>query len=540
MMSSNAVIYTRVSTDEQGKGFSLPTQLEACRKHAVDRGYVVVAEYTEDYTGSVLDRPELTRLRDMVASGAIQTVVVYDMDRMSRKAAHQMYLEEEFKKAGVAIDYVIGDYTDSPEGTLHKQIRAVIAEYEREKIKERTLRGKRGRAQAGSVLVGRVAPYGYDYDRGERSGSLRINEDEAAIVRQIFHWYVNGDETGKPLGRLAIANRLSQVAAPTKNDLTGFRKAKKGYGIWSKSTVGRMLTSEVYAGTWYYNRHQRTSRTTSRARDRRDWIPVNVPAIIDRELWDAAQQRAHDNRINSPRNTKHDYLMRGRLRCADCGLLFRARTEPRGKVKGYYSCGGQKIEHSVDFQNKPCHRSLRQEDVDDRVWERIKTVLLNPALLTDSMRQKQAEISQERQLKAQHQANIDKQLDLNRAQQGKLLRTYLADNTLISETVFASEMTRLRDDATRLEQERDLLAQDMTTSEDVSDETIKQVEDFCENVRKGIEAFTFADKLAVVEILNITGIVYRGVTRTDDTIVLSGFMPDTEVDSSAIAATTCS
>ena len=59
-MTKRAVIYGRVSTKEQEeKGFSLPSQLEACRKYAIDNDYEIVSEYSEDYSGTELERPEL-------------------------------------------------------------------------------------------------------------------------------------------------------------------------------------------------------------------------------------------------------------------------------------------------------------------------------------------------------------------------------------------------------------------------------------------------------------------------------------------------
>ncbi len=101
-MTKRVVLYARVSTDEQAeKGYSLPTQLEACRKYAQVHGLDVVCEISDDYTGTSLDRPGLDQLRGMIARREVEAVIVYTSDRWSRKLAHMLILREEFMLAGV-------------------------------------------------------------------------------------------------------------------------------------------------------------------------------------------------------------------------------------------------------------------------------------------------------------------------------------------------------------------------------------------------------------------------------------------------------
>ena len=137
-----AAIYSRVSTDEQTKGYSLQTQVDACHSYAQDRKYAVVEVFSDDYTGAAIDRPGLNKLRDYMYSNPLDVVIVYDLDRLARKSAYQILIEEEFNRAGVTIEYVIGQYEDSDEGRLQKQFRGIIAEYEKNKIMERSKRGK--------------------------------------------------------------------------------------------------------------------------------------------------------------------------------------------------------------------------------------------------------------------------------------------------------------------------------------------------------------------------------------------------------------
>src|SRR5260221_810513 len=126
-----AVIYARVSTDEQAKGFSLPTQIEECSKYASEKGYEVLYTFTDDYTGESLNRPGLDEMRAFITANHVDSIIILDVDRWARKSIYQMLLEDEFFRAGLNIEYVFGHYPDTVEGRLQKQIKGAIAEYEK-------------------------------------------------------------------------------------------------------------------------------------------------------------------------------------------------------------------------------------------------------------------------------------------------------------------------------------------------------------------------------------------------------------------------
>src|SRR5687767_3203766 len=94
-----AAIYARVSTEDQGKGFSIPTQIEACQKLAEREGYTVPEAHVlidEGISGTTMDRPGLRTVRELVQTKAIAAVIVIDPDRLSRNLGHQLLLAEEF------------------------------------------------------------------------------------------------------------------------------------------------------------------------------------------------------------------------------------------------------------------------------------------------------------------------------------------------------------------------------------------------------------------------------------------------------------
>jgi len=155
----SAAIYARVSTTGQAdKGYSLPTQIDACQRLAQQEGYTVPENhiFVDDSTGTSLNRPQLTTLRDLVHQRLVQAVFVHDLDRLSRKLAHQLLLTDEFEQSGVVLRSVaVPDGVTTPEAQLLSNVRGIIAEYERAKVLERTARGRRGRAQDGHVPYGR-------------------------------------------------------------------------------------------------------------------------------------------------------------------------------------------------------------------------------------------------------------------------------------------------------------------------------------------------------------------------------------------------
>src|SRR4029078_9081337 len=135
-------------------------------------------------------------------------------------------------------------------------IRATIAEYEREKIMERMIRGRVLKVRAGHVLGHSTPPYGYGVAMNQEGKATLIpHDDEARIVRMIFDWYVNG-YNGKKITIIGIAKKLTEMGIPTRHDTNpkGGGTKKRAWGIWGSSFVAKILKTEVYIGKWYYRK----------------------------------------------------------------------------------------------------------------------------------------------------------------------------------------------------------------------------------------------------------------------------------------------
>ncbi len=141
-----AAIYARVSTDRQKEEQTIASQTTALIERAQQEGYTVPTQWIfedEGYSGAVLVRPGLERLRDLSHEGQIQALWVYSPDRLSRKYAYQVLLVEEFVRHGVEVLFVRSPKAQTSEEELLLQFQTMIAEYERAQIAERSRRGKR-------------------------------------------------------------------------------------------------------------------------------------------------------------------------------------------------------------------------------------------------------------------------------------------------------------------------------------------------------------------------------------------------------------
>src|SRR5436189_1110983 len=296
-MNKLAAIYARVSSDRQREDKTIASQTTCLREYAQAQGYTVPSEWVfedEGYSGATLARPGLERLRDLVAEGQVQAVLVYGPDRLSRKYAYQVLLLEEFSRQGVETVFLQGVPAQTPEERLLVQFEGMIAEYERAQIAERTRRGKRHRAKSGCVNVLCGAPYGYRYIKKSEQAQAyyEIVEAQAAVVRKIFAWY-----TQELWSIGAIARQLNEERIPTRS----------GRGLWERSTVWAMLRNPAYQGMACFGKtevcpRQRITRplrqkggysrrsSSSKEKERSQWIEIAVPALVSRETFALAQE----------------------------------------------------------------------------------------------------------------------------------------------------------------------------------------------------------------------------------------------------------
>jgi site-specific DNA recombinase len=352
-----AILYARVSKDDTSNdGRNLEGQLDMGRQYAKEQGYSIVAELPEDVrgaSGASFDLPQINRSLSMAQAGEFDVLVVREIDRLSRDLAKQLFLENEFKRHGVRIEYVLGRYDDSPEGELMKKVRAVIADYERTKITERSARGRRLKAKDGKWPGDGHAGYGYAKIGQGKKAHLVIDAVEAGIVWRIFELYVGRE--GKPLPFQSIAAMLTAEGVPPPNRGAAANE-KYASNVWHRNTVRSIIDHSRYVGRFRYGD-----------------IGVHLPelAIIDEETWEAAKARRKQSKGRYARKgQKYEWLLAGHVQCS-CGGGMSGTAMQKGRYR-YYQCnqyGNKRHARTCD------EKMLRAPETEEAVWEWIHNLL---------------------------------------------------------------------------------------------------------------------------------------------------------------------
>jgi site-specific DNA recombinase len=377
--TKRAALYPRVSTGAQEtEGSSLETQEEAMRRYAAERGYAVEHVLTEIHTGTELwERPQLSKLRELVRAGAVDVVIAYSIDRLSRDPVHMGVVVSEAEHHGVDVEFVTEPLDHSPEDQLIRFVRGFAAKVEHEKIRERTVRGRRARAAAGKIHPSGRPKYGYRFN-ADRSG-YEIDPATAAVVRRIK------DEVliGKPLRRVCLDLVADGVPTP----------ARSAIGAWYPSTVRDILTDSFY---WGQPRAFRDAVVKERGRVTRTRrpeaeqvaLPASVaPPIFTEDEAGAVMARLVANRDQASRRNRDpeaSLLRGGYVRCGVCGRAMHFRNPSDGvRADGgrkrrypHYSCDATRHGAPSD-----CMQSIGAERLDAAVWERVAAILSRPELI---------------------------------------------------------------------------------------------------------------------------------------------------------------
>ena len=343
-----AALYIRVSTLEQAQeGYSIGAQKERLLAYCKAQDWAVSDFYIDGgYSGSNLDRPGIQKLVSEVDS--FDLVLVMKLDRLSRSQRDTLHLIEDVFLPN-KVDFVSMSESFDPSAPFGRAmigILSVFAQLEREQIRERTFMGRLERAKEGLFHGGMYFPIGYDYGP---DGHLVVNEYEAAQVRKIYDWYLDGMSPEK------IAERLRSEGYTNR------------YGSWSevsgRISVIRILSSEVYLGTLKFG-----SVVVEHAHE----------AIVDRERFDrvnALRRKRREIYGDAPYKTK--YLLVGLLYCARCGARYAVKHNYGGYK--YYECYTRAGTVKRMMKGEHCdNKNWRLDELEAIVEGEISRLLFSP------------------------------------------------------------------------------------------------------------------------------------------------------------------
>jgi site-specific DNA recombinase len=508
MSQLQCALYARVSSESQTRDNTIASQITALRERIAAESFQLEPDHSyvdEGYSGSILSRPALERLRDAIAGGHIERIYVLSPDRLARRYAHQVLLIDEFRRAGAEVVFLNRPIGGTAEDDLLLQVQGVIAEYERAKILERSRRGRRHAARSGSVSALTGAPFGYRYvSRAEGGGVARFEvvDEESHVVRLIFAW-IGVDR----MSLREVCRRLQRMGCQTR----------KGSSYWYASTIRSMLDNPAYIGRATFGRsrflpprprlrpirgHLKPSpRATSRvAVPREEWIEIPVPPLIDPTVFELARTQLEENRRRKRhQKTGKCWLLQGLTVCQHCGYAYYGKTAPRSRkydptnTLRYYRCTGG---DGHRFNGKPvCNNGpVRADQLEQVVWDQVKALLEQPDRVAQEYRRRIAQAREGAKV-PDEMLRLDRQISSLRRGISRLIDSYAEG--VIDKAEFEPRITGLKQRMSQL-QERHQAALEAAEAERDLSLVVSRLEDFSAKVVQGLDAL---DEIGMREII---------------------------------------
>ena len=265
----NIAAYCRVSTGKEDQLNSLEVQKQYFQDYAERNHHRLVHLYADEgISGTKISkREQFKQMLDDAERGCFDLVVVKDISRFARNTVDLLESVRKLKRLGIEVQFLTANMTSMGDSEFVLTMMGALAQEESANTSKRVKFGKKVNAEKGRVpnLV-----YGYDKINGEYF-TMDINQEEAAVIRQIFRWYID-----EGYGGSKIASMLNQQ---------GFR-TKRGCN-WTQNSVCGILNNELYTGKVINGKQEVTDFLYGKRtdRDQGDWLVVDRPElrIISRE-----------------------------------------------------------------------------------------------------------------------------------------------------------------------------------------------------------------------------------------------------------------
>ena len=379
-----AAAYIRVSTKHQAEhGASLEEQQLAIQAHCDSNDLEVDYYIDEGISGRKVNRPEFNRMLEGVKANLYDWVIIWKLDRVSRRPSIGYRLKDALDKTQTEIYSIIEGHAVS--NRFMFGVWLLMAEQESEDKRVRSRMGARARAKKGKVNY--LTCFGY---RMGADGTPEICESEAEVVRRIYGDYTSGVPTMKIVDSLAAQGILT----------------RKGFA-WGAAAISGLVKRTEYIGEGYFGKAQYKldpeDDTKHRLmQDREDWIAIRYPPIVDRNTWDAAQGILKRNaRLRKAKGYTAVFPLRHVLWCGSCGCRYTPRTVNRNrkvmKPDGSYDEKRNKRGRAYDcrvgrYGRNGCPKTaMGANKIEELVWEKVRAVLEHPDSVKAMLNEKKRE-----------------------------------------------------------------------------------------------------------------------------------------------------
>lgn len=334
-----AVLYLRVSTEEQVDNFSLGTQEELCTKEAVRRGYEIDQIFKEEGRSAktIVGRPMLIQLLEYCRRNkrTVRAVFVYRLDRISRQTADYLTIRKKLAEIGISLISATEPTGDTPTEKLIETMLAGFAQLDNDVRSERARNGLRARFLSG--LICGKAPLGYRF----KDGYIVKDPDSFEKVQKAWKLMATGTKNLKEMA--TIMNQW------------GVRERLKGKEYTLRAqTVNRVFRMKFYMGILTSKKYP-------------EEVKGQHPSMITEEQFYRVQAildgRNRNLTIRRSRNNP-DFPLRRITKCGKCATgLTGAWSKGKCKKYGYYFC-----------RNRCVGYSIPRKDIEDTLLELLDEV----------------------------------------------------------------------------------------------------------------------------------------------------------------------
>lgn len=471
-----AAIYARKSTEQVGvsdEGKSVTRQEEHAKAYAKSKGWDVNEDliFVDDgISGAEFQkRPGFIRLMNSLKpKPPFQVLVMSEESRLGREQIQTAYALQQLMDAGVRVFFYLTDQERTLNTAMDKVMLSLsnfAAEMEREKAQQRVYDAMSRKARAGHVTGGKT--FGYDNvvvagavpdANGHLTRShveLRINEQEAEVVRRIFTLYVGGR------GFTSIAKTLNAEGAPCPRP----RPTTRPSG-WAASSVRQIILRRLYAGQQIWNRTKKRLPSGAKKVQRRpedQWLVIPVPQlrIVTPALFTQAQERWQQMRqlylhttngrlLGRPTNGHESrYLLTGFSACKTCHGSLCVQSERRNARRtDYYACTTH-VRRGAAVCAEAMYAPM--EALDRAILTAIEADVLHPIVLTKALEKALHQLHPQHEKPSVRRAALKKELA---KVEGALAR-------LTHAVVEGGQLATLLDEMKKFEEQRTRLATEL-------------------------------------------------------------------------------
>lgn len=464
--------YCRVSTEKEAQIDSLEKQIEFFNEFTKKNGYELYKLYADEGISGkqIKHRKQFQQMMVDAKAKKFDKVVVKDVSRFARNTVDLLQSVRGLKSYGVQVDFLNNGEVMEGGSEFILTILGAMAQQESANMSKRVKFGKDITAKKGRVpnLV-----FGYDKIPDERY-TLKINEEEAKIIKEIFESYVY-----KGIGTTKIAWNLNDRGIRTKKT-----KSK-----WVQTSIVRMLKNPIYTGRVTNKKSEVTDFITGTRKElpEEEWIVVERPEmrIISDELFNRAQelleQRSNEFKLNNKRE-KTEYVFSTLIYCKHCGYSFR-------RIKRKYTADGPEYirwvcsgRNSMGVNHCPNITVIDEEELLNAIKIYLKSIIKNKKDFMKAVEKEFEKITKLRENNERSEESLLKKIEKVTVKKQKYMEMF--QNEIINIQELKKYTNPLNEDIARLERELKLITSEIKEKDVLEKElnkTIKTVDDILNN-----------------------------------------------------------